>query len=173
MLVETWCLTSAKATGPAPERSRTGGGPVLGCSQPKFQSLKAAARLLMTRRWGGGCRDLRDRSWVLNLLLPSLPFEPLLPSCVQAPRRTALPLQGYPLRCCEEATPAWVHQHSPVQPSTATKWLRDWEPACMWEGTGGAAQRWSRELKLALTSGVGIKAVIEFLSNNRTEMTWI
>lgn len=30
----------------------------------------------------------------------------------------------------------------------------------------GATQCWSRELKLNLTSGVGIKAVIEFLSNN-------
>lgn len=65
---------------------------------------------------------------------------------------------------------------APAQPSTAQhshQWLRGWEPACMWEGTGRAAQRWSRELKLALTSGVGIKAVIVFLSNNRMEMTWI
>lgn len=114
-LVEPWCLTSAKATEPAPERSCTGVGPVLGCSQPKCRSLKAEVQLLMTRRLGGGCRDLCDRSRALSCLLPSLRFEFLLPSCVQAPRHMALPFQRYPLRCCEEATSAQVHQHSPVQ----------------------------------------------------------
>lgn len=39
-------------------------------------------------------------------------------------------------------------------------------PACLCEGMAGATGPGSRELKLHLTSGVGIKAVIEFLSNN-------